>query len=81
MHLSSQAKLYSGLRVEGANAWRTSRVDQYTDQVEQLAQGADIIVHSAIHPIMAPGRGSGMYPYAYLRQKSLILPPWQSVRV
>jgi ribonuclease Z len=38
-----------------------------SDQVEKLAQGADIIVHSAIHPIMAPGKGSGMYPYAYLR--------------
>jgi ribonuclease Z len=42
-----------------------------SDQVEKLAQGADIIVHSAIHPIMAPGKGSGMYPYAYLRQSSV----------
>jgi len=40
-------------------------------QVEKLAQGADIIVHSAIHPNMAPGKGSGMYPYAYLRQSSV----------
>ena len=42
-----------------------------SDQVEKLAQGADVIVHSAIHPVMAPGRGSGMYPYAYLRQSSV----------
>jgi ribonuclease Z len=42
-----------------------------SDQVERLARGADIIVHSAIHPVMAPGKGSGMYPYAYLRQSSV----------
>jgi ribonuclease Z len=44
--------------------WSTS------DQVEKLAEGADIIVHSAIHPIMGPGKGSGMYPYAYYRQST-----------
>jgi ribonuclease Z len=42
-----------------------------SDQVERLARGADIIVHSAIHPVMAPGKGSGMYPYAYLRQSAV----------
>jgi ribonuclease Z len=45
--------------------WSTS------DQVEKLAKGADIIVHSAIHPIMGPGRGSDMYPYAYYRQSTV----------
>ena len=45
--------------------WSTS------DQVETLAKGADIIVHSAIHPIMGPGRGSDMYPYAYYRQSTV----------
>jgi ribonuclease Z len=44
--------------------WSTS------DQVEKLAKGTDIIVHSAIHPIMGPGKGSGMYPYAYYRQST-----------
>jgi len=44
--------------------WSTS------DQVEKLAKGADIIVHSAIHPIMGPGKGSTMYPYAYYRQST-----------
>jgi ribonuclease Z len=44
--------------------WSTS------DQVEKLAKGADIIVHSVIHPIMGPGNGSDMYPYAYYRQTS-----------
>jgi hypothetical protein len=28
-------------------------------QVEALAKGADVIVHSAIHPVMAPDRGTG----------------------
>jgi ribonuclease Z len=42
-----------------------------SDQVERLAKGADIIVHSAIHPIMGPGHDSGMYPYAYYRQSNV----------
>jgi len=41
-----------------------------SDQVEKLAKGADIIVHSAIHPIMGPGMGSDMYPYAFYRQST-----------
>lgn len=45
--------------------WSTS------DQVERLAKGADIIVHSAIHPIMGPGNGSNMFPYAYYRQTTV----------
>jgi ribonuclease Z len=47
------------------------RSSSTSEQVEKLAQGADIIVHSAIHPIMAPDKGSGMFPYAYLRQSSV----------
>jgi ribonuclease Z len=44
------------------------RTSSTSDQVEILAKGADIIVHSAIHPVMGPDNGSGMYPYAYHRQ-------------
>ena len=47
------------------------RSSSASEQVEKLAQGADIIVHSVIHPDMAPGKGSGMFPYAYLRQTSV----------
>jgi ribonuclease Z len=47
------------------------RSSSTSDQVEKLAQGADIIVHSAIHPVMAPGKGSGLPPYAYFRQSSV----------
>jgi ribonuclease Z len=45
--------------------WSTS------DQVEKLSKGADILVHSAIHPVMGPGKGSDMYPYAYYRQSTV----------
>ena len=47
------------------------RSSSTSEQVEKLARGADIIVHSAIHPIMGPDKGSGMFPYAYLRQSSV----------
>ena len=42
------------------------RASSTSDQVEKLAKGADIIVHSTIHPIMGPDKGSGMFPYAFL---------------
>src|SRR2546421_9080045 len=37
-------------------------------QAEKLAQGADIIVHSAFHPVMGPDRGSGFPPRSFYRQ-------------
>jgi ribonuclease Z len=39
-----------------------------SDQVERLAQGADVIVHSTMHPVLGPDRGSGFPPQAYYRQ-------------
>lgn len=39
-------------------------------QVEKLAEGADIIVHSAVHPDLAPEKGSGMPPLVYHRQSN-----------
>src|SRR6185295_19716639 len=47
------------------------RPSSTSDQVERLAKGADIIVHSAIHPVMGPDNTSGMYPYAYYRQSNV----------
>jgi ribonuclease Z len=41
-----------------------------SDQVETLAKGADVIVHSAIHPVMGPDRDSGMPPPIFFRQSS-----------
>ncbi len=44
------------------------RASSTSDQVEKLAQGADIIVHSAFHPVLGPDRGSGFPPSAFYRQ-------------
>lgn len=41
-----------------------------SETVEALAAGADILVHSAIHPVFAPGAGSEFPPPVYLRQSS-----------
>jgi ribonuclease Z len=39
-------------------------------QVETLAKGADVIVHSTIHPVMGPEHDSGMPPPVYFRQST-----------
>ncbi|KPA21960.1 Ribonuclease BN [Shimia sp. SK013] len=39
-------------------------------QVEALAQGADVVVHSVIHPIMGPDGESGFPPPIYFRQST-----------
>lgn len=38
------------------------RAHSTSDQVEKLAQGADVIVHSTMHPILGPDKGSGFPP-------------------
>ena len=74
-HASYRVDTPSGSVVIGGDAGNDvpapPRKSSTSDQVEKLAQGVDIIVHSAIHPVMAPGKGSGMYLYAYLRQSSV----------
>ena len=44
------------------------RTSSTSDQVERLAKGVDIIVHSTIHPVLGPDRGSGFPPLSYYRQ-------------
>jgi ribonuclease Z len=44
------------------------RATSTSAQVEKLAMGADVIVHSAFHPIMGPERDSGMPPPVFYRQ-------------
>lgn len=44
------------------------RPSSTSEQVENLAKGADIIVHSTMHPAMAPDKDSGMPPPVYYRQ-------------
>jgi ribonuclease Z len=41
-----------------------------SDQVEKLAKGADILVHTTIHPVLSPERGSGAPPAVYYRQSN-----------
>jgi ribonuclease Z len=44
------------------------RTHSTSDQVEKLAKGVDIIVHSTIHPVMGPDRNSGFPSFAFYRQ-------------
>src|SRR5262249_8421865 len=46
------------------------RSSSASEQVERLAKAADVIVHSTIHPIMGPDKGSGFFPHAYFRQSN-----------
>src|SRR5215212_5711575 len=52
----------------GNDAFAPPRPSSTSSQVETLAQGADIIVHSTIHPVMGPDRDSGMPAPIYYRQ-------------
>lgn len=44
------------------------RAHSTSDQVERLAKGADVIVHSTTHPNMGPEKGGGMPPPIFYRQ-------------
>jgi ribonuclease Z len=44
------------------------RASSTSDQVERLAKGADVIVHSTMHPAMGPDKDSGMPAPVYYRQ-------------
>ena len=54
----------------GSDTIAPPRPSSTSAQVEALAKGADIIVHSAIHPVMAPDKDSGMPPPVYFRQSA-----------
>jgi ribonuclease Z len=73
-HVSYRVDTPAGSVVIGGNAVNDVLVPprkySTSDQVEKLAKGADIIVHSAIRPIMGPGMSSDMYPYAFYRQST-----------
>jgi len=44
------------------------RAHSTSDEVERLAQGVDILVHSTIHPVLGPDGGSGFPAQSYYRQ-------------
>ena len=54
----------------GNDKFAPPRLSSTSEQVERLARGADIIVQSAIHPIMSPDKGTGMPPILFCRQST-----------
>jgi ribonuclease Z len=46
------------------------RTTSTSEEVEKLAKGADILVHSAIHPVLGPDRGSGFPALLFYRQST-----------
>jgi len=54
----------------GNDAPKPPRDSSTSAQVETLAQGADIVVHSTIHPVMGPDHNSGFPPPIYFRQST-----------
>lgn len=54
----------------GNDAPKPPRDTSTSAQVEKLAIGADVIVHSTIHPVMGPDKDSGFPPPIYFRQST-----------
>jgi ribonuclease Z len=73
-HASYRVDTPAGSVVIGGDAGNDKpappRSSSTSEQVEKLAMGADIVVHSTIHPVMAPGEGSGFPPPIYFRQST-----------
>jgi ribonuclease Z len=71
-HASYRVDTPAGSAVIGGDAGNDvlapPRASSTSDQVEKLAKGVDIIVHSTMHPIMGPDKGSGMPPPLFYRQ-------------
>ncbi|MFB9263346.1 MBL fold metallo-hydrolase [Bradyrhizobium erythrophlei] len=71
-HASYRVDTPAGSVVIGGDASNDSpsppRPTSTSAQVEKLAQGADVIVHSTMHPVMGPGRDSGMPSPVFHRQ-------------
>ena len=73
-HASYRVDTPAGSVVIGGDAGNDNpkppREHSTSTQVEKLAMGADIIVHSTIHPVMGPNKGSGFPPPIYYRQST-----------
>jgi ribonuclease Z len=54
----------------GNDTFAPPRASSTSEQVENFAKGAEIIVHSTIHPIMGPDKDSGMPPQLFYRQST-----------
>jgi len=73
-HASYRVDTPAGSVVIGGDAGndkpKPPRDSSTSAQVEKLAMGADIIVHSTIHPVMGPDKDSGFPPPIYYRQST-----------
>ena len=73
-HASYRVDTPAGSVVIGGDAGNDTpkppRASSTSAQVEQLSQGADILVHSTIHPVMGPDKSSGFPPPIYFRQST-----------
>ena len=73
-HASYRVDTPAGSVVIGGDAGndkpKPPRDSSTSAQVEDLAMGADIIVHSAIHPVMGPDGTTGFPPPIFFRQST-----------
>ncbi len=73
-HASYRVDTPAGSVVIGGDAgndkFAPPRPSSTSEQVELLSKGADIIVHSTIHPAMGPDRDSGMPAPIFFRQST-----------
>lgn len=71
-HASYRVNTPAGSIVIGGDAGNDTfippRKTSTSEQVEKLAKGADIIVHSTMHPVMGPDKDSGMPLGTFYRQ-------------
>ena len=71
-HASYRVDTPAGSVVIGGDAgndkFAPPRATSTSEQVEKLAQGVDVIVHSTMHPVMGPDRDSGVPPAVFHRQ-------------
>jgi len=73
-HASYRVDTPAGSVVVGGDAGNDSpappRETSTSAQVELLAEGADVLVHSVIHPVMGPDGTTGFPPPIYYRQST-----------
>jgi ribonuclease Z len=73
-HASYRVDTPAGSVVIGGDAgndkFAPPRTSSTSEEVEMLAKGADIVVHSTIHPVMGPDKDSGMSPPIFFRQST-----------
>ncbi|MGI9522788.1 MAG: MBL fold metallo-hydrolase [Hyphomicrobiaceae bacterium] len=73
-HVSYRVNTPAGSVVIGGDAGndepKPPRETSTSAQVEALANGADVLVHSTIHPVLGPGKGSGFKAPIYYRQST-----------